>query len=350
MSITFSRWLLEELTPNQKRIVDSWPETRNPINISKHVIPSGQDRITIPLEDPHDHKVMPHPDIASHLEKHGYSVEDYSSGTAKDKYGRITKIGKALSSTKADPKLLNTFNSDPARQGGGKVHDNLQVVISRHPHDVAGMSTGRGWTSCMDMKDGVNKDYLKHEIAEGTHVAYLTQKGDHEVKNPIARIALKPFREEKSDRIILHPEHKTYGTAASSFEHTVNNFVNNHFPLKENTFYTKNSKVYDDSHNSGQVVALTSTITPDKIAHLSKPSNNIQELQSKQKKAMHIAMFGDDEQRDHLLNHPSHLVRGAVAVHGNDTHREILNNDPSEHVRTMSQTMTETKKRLENKS
>jgi len=37
------------------------------------------------------------------------------------------------------------------------------VVISRHPYDVAGMSTGKRWQSCKSI-DGMNKHYLDTEV------------------------------------------------------------------------------------------------------------------------------------------------------------------------------------------
>ena len=220
-----------------------------------------------------------------------------------------------MNATKADKSLIDKFNVDPDRTNPPPEnnHSKLQVVISRHPHDVAGMSTGQKWDSCMNMVKGANRDFLPHEVAQGTHVAYLTHAGDHMAEKPLARIALKPFREEKSERTILHPEHKVYGEGPTAFEHTVHKWANEHFPLKDNTFYSKHTAVYDDSHATGKVISKVHTITPEKIASLSTASNNIAEIQSKANKAKHVAMFGSDEQRALLKDHPNPSVRQTVA-------------------------------------
>ena len=233
----FRAFLLEELTNSQKDRVDDWGETKTPVNISAHVIPKGTDRVVLPLKSPGE-KTGPHPLVASHLNDNGYSISDYKAGKAKDRYDREVNIGKILNKTKASPETVKAFNSDPNRSNK-TLHDDMQVVISRHPYDVAGMSTGKDWTSCLHMEKGENKHLLPHELHEGTHVAYLTRKGDDTAKSPLARIALKPYREEKTGRQILVPEHKIYGNAVGSFEHTVNEWTNEHFPLKDNTFYTK---------------------------------------------------------------------------------------------------------------
>lgn len=247
---TFKVLLLEELSEKQMDRVDSWGRSPAAVKISQHVIPKGQDRMVIPLEDPHDHKIQADPDVVNHLKTHGYELSDWRKGTATDKYGRDVNIGKILNKTNADPKTKAAFHLDNNRSNK-ELHDDLQVVISRHPYDVAGMSTGKRWVSCVGMDKesrGVSQDnshVLEYDIRQGTHVAYLTKKGDDKALDPLARIALKPFREKGSDRVILHPEHKMYGTAASSFEHTVNSWVNKHFPLKDNTYYGK-AKVYHD--------------------------------------------------------------------------------------------------------
>ena len=352
----FRQFLYEEMTSNQKRTVDNWGETKTPVNISAHAIPKGQDRIVLPLKDPKDGNVEPHPVVKEHLDHHGYSVSDYPAGKAKDKYGRDVNIGKVLNKTNADKHVVHTFNTDPNRSNK-RLHEDMQVVISRHPHDVAGMSTGKDWTSCLDMHKGVNAALLPHELHEGTHVAYLTKKGDDVARKPLARIALKPYREEKTGRQILVPEHKIYGNATGSFEHTVNGWTNEHFPLKDNTFYTKNTKVYDDSNQP--TIAKASTITSEKLQHsLNQRSaaSSADERNAHDRRvtfmARHgtdehreqifahpgsnkalIAQYGTDEQRNKLMSHDSPRVRAAVVTYGNDYHRAALADDSDKLVR-----------------
>ena len=88
--------LIEELNDDQKKVVDSWKGAGNKARqISGHVFAAGQDRMTVPFDAPQE-KLDPHPDVKSHLEKHGYGVSDYRAGLATDKYGRDVKIGKVF--------------------------------------------------------------------------------------------------------------------------------------------------------------------------------------------------------------------------------------------------------------
>lgn len=330
----FREFLYEELTSNQKRIVNNWGETKAPVNISAHVIPKDQDRVVIPLKDPSEGNVEPHPAVKEHLDHHGYAVSDYQAGKAKDKYGRDVNIGKVLNKTNAEKHVVSAFLTDPNRSHK-RLHDDMQVVISRHPHDVAGMSTGKDWTSCLDMKGGINKHLLPDELHQGTHVAYLTKKGDDVARAPLARIALKPYREEKTGRQVLVPEHKIYGNAAGSFEHTVNSWTNEHFPLKDNTFYTKNTKVYDDSNQP--VIAKLHTMTDERIHHalqaqISAPS--MEERNAHSNRITLVAKHGAPEQQDIILNHHhGKQFRAMIAQHGTDAHRDKLMGDDSDFVR-----------------
>lgn len=243
----FLSFISEELTNEQKRVVKSYGSNKAAVKISKHVIPKGQDRLVIPLKmvgkpasiDP------PHM-LAKHLDEHGYDVEDYAQGLAKNrKNGMSIKIGKVLNKTDPSGALLQKFNNDPSRDAVNH-HSSTEVVISRHPHDVAGMSTDRGWTSCMNMDGGSNAHYLKHDIKCGTHVAYLVNKGDHEIKNPIARISLKPFQSEDGKHTILGAESSSYGTHDNAFEQTVHEWTNDNFTPRDGLSYTKVKHVYND--------------------------------------------------------------------------------------------------------
>jgi hypothetical protein len=60
------------------------------------------------------------------------------------------------------------------------------------------MSSGRGWTSCMTLgskKDraGVFSNKVHCDVEEGTIIAYLVNKKDTNIKNPIGRVLIKPY-------------------------------------------------------------------------------------------------------------------------------------------------------------
>ena len=83
----------------------------------------------------------------------------------------------------------------------GKKNQNqeYELVISRHPYDVAGMSTDRGWRSCMELPNkenptgGAFHEFVKHDIEKGTLICYFIKKEDRSIEHPIGRILLKPY-------------------------------------------------------------------------------------------------------------------------------------------------------------
>lgn len=254
---SFLHFINEELTDKQKATVNSYGTGEAAEKISQHVIPKGQHKVVIPLEDKQDIKITTAPPmLQKHLDKHGYDVEDYIKGIVRNRSNGMTiKLGKVLAKTDPSGDFLHEFNHDPNRSAT-RSHSGFQVVISRHPHDVAGMSTDRGWTSCMDMYNGINTHYLKHDIQHGTHVAYLTHAGDDDIKNPIARIALKPWQTAGKDpHTILLPENKTYGTSNEAFNYTVKNWAEENFPPRIGEEYEKNPKVYNDDGSRRRVIS-----------------------------------------------------------------------------------------------
>jgi hypothetical protein len=260
--------LSEELTNNQKALVDIWSDKhdkkiRASRKLSDHVF-GDQDRIHIPLED--KNHVSPHPDVEQHLAKHGWEVTDYKKGLAKNPTGKYPKrevrIGSILQDTNAHPDVVSTFNNDPRRAASRQSQHGLHIVISRHPHDVAGMSTGRGWASCMTMRgdprhtEGCNSHYLENDIKEGTHVAYLTKKDDHDIKDPIARVALKPMiNQDHPHDTILRPEGNVYGTTDhDAFHNTIAQWATKHFPMQKEGVYKIKKGLYADSENAKMLV------------------------------------------------------------------------------------------------
>ncbi|QQO90336.1 putative exonuclease [Erwinia phage pEa_SNUABM_5] len=123
-------------------------------------------------------------------------IVDYIAGTGKDSQGRIVRIGRALK----DPDVKRAFDSDPNRKSMTNATRNNQLIcISMHPYDIAGMSTDRGWTSCMNIKDGSNKKYVKQDVTSGTLIAYLIDPKDRNINKPVARALAKPYFERQGN-------------------------------------------------------------------------------------------------------------------------------------------------------
>lgn len=144
--------------------------------------------------------------------------------------------------------MKKAFVNDPNR---GESKGTMKATVSRHPYDVAGMSTDRQWKSCMGMspKDRTSTNYsnkLKKDIEHGTHVAYLHPQDDHNIDKPVSRIALKPFHSEHGHSV-LRPEQKVYGENHPEFVNKVHDWAKKNFPMHPNHVYHKDENVYDDS-------------------------------------------------------------------------------------------------------
>jgi hypothetical protein len=161
--------------------------------------------------------------VAAYLRQKGYKILDYKKGYATDEKGKQQfRIGKLL---KDRPDLLQMFTDDPKRMSSEK----LMVVISRNVDDIRRMSTNRSWTSCMNPDNtswGAEyfDKHMKHEIKNGSLVAYLINEDDPEINNPLARITIKPYlrahtvgllmRAQDPDWCKKHPLRAAFGKAA----------------------------------------------------------------------------------------------------------------------------------------
>ena len=184
------------------------------------------------------------------------------------------------------------------------------------------------------MDGGCEKHYLKSDVSQGTHVAYLHHSDDPEVERPLARIALKPFHSTSRGytKPILRPESRTYGDADSSFDKTVRNWSETNFPVKEGHSYRKNPMVYHDggryaigdtktllSHPDYEVRSAAfhpenTSITPDDINKgLDDKDYNVSIQAIKHPNVT-------TENLEKAANHKSHLVAAAAFSHPNAQH------------------------------
>lgn len=147
--------------------------------------------------------------------------DEYIKGVFKSPDGRDKKIGKFIR-IKVDKgvdgaeKLLKRFEDDLDRNIIGK--ENLMVTISKHKYDIAGMSTGRGWTSCMNLYsfEDDDEDYIAVDISSGSFIAYLGVEKDKNLKKPFARTVAKPFVSTK-DKTTYYQFDNDYGQTHGKF-------------------------------------------------------------------------------------------------------------------------------------
>lgn len=191
--------------------------------------------------------------IVRALADKGYEVLDYIKGLAIDiqTKKRQMKIGKVIK----DAPALKTFINDKRR---GATKKEYMTVISRHPHDIAGMSAGRGWTSCMDLmksaaQGGEYKHYVMHDVKQGTIIAYLVTTDDPDIKNPVARILIKPFLNTKNQKgtgkvidFILVRDGVSFGQGNQQFKRIIDNWLKEINGNKASGLYCFPNSLYAD--------------------------------------------------------------------------------------------------------
>lgn len=184
------------------------------------------------------------------LDEHGYELVDVKGGYARQKgKTNLTRIGKLLDTLRykdikeldkqrasgevsqikydSEKRLIEKHYEETKSEFENmtfRAGSELAIVISMNPHDLASMSTGRGWSSCMNLQDGAHKKDVYCEVRNGGFVAYLIRKEDKEVKRPLARIHIRRF-DNKSGRSVAVPEESIYGTDKEGFLQAVQSWL-----------------------------------------------------------------------------------------------------------------------------
>jgi hypothetical protein len=145
--------------------------------------------------------------------------------------------------------LTNSFQNDPNRVQ----QTSFYVMISMDPHDVASMSTGRGWTSCMNLAGGAHSSDIYREVKNGGFVAYLIRSDDKEIKRPLARIHIRRFDGKKGSVAI--PEETVYGTEVPGFLEKVKEWLNSKQGRIVPGRYKKMGGQWSDSFSNKELIA-----------------------------------------------------------------------------------------------
>lgn len=155
------------------------------------------------------------------LERYKYEIKDYANNEAI----RFSETEKGIKEQpiKITKALQNIVNKDSRVENllflysnviSGKINkktNDLIIVFSKLPYDIATMSQDRNWkATCMNLIDGDNRRYVKLDIEYGTIICYVTKETDPNLKNPLGRVLIKPFINKESE-IVLYPEAKMYG-------------------------------------------------------------------------------------------------------------------------------------------
>ena len=190
------------------------------------------------------------PDMLSYIDGVAYETRD------RDKK-QPNKIGKLLNKIANDKdrqgeyvypdhmretaeQLSDEFRDDPIRSARC---DEYKVVISRHPYDIAGMSTDRSWWSCMHLgtqginystkKEGSDARFLEGDIKEGSVIAYLIcsndrhSNGKYAIRKPFSRILMKPHvsMDEEGNKSYAYTIGMTYGAPIPEFHRFIKKWI-----------------------------------------------------------------------------------------------------------------------------
>jgi hypothetical protein len=183
-----------------------------------------------------------------------YTLKDYNAGHVTDKRGRTIKLTTILHRLDNDA-LLNKVNSDKTREGAKKTTQ--IIVFSKHPYDIAGASTDRGWTSCMDLYKGAYKSFIKQDIRQGSFICYLTDNKDTNLNKVTARVLIKPFINVMNPRdVVYSQEERVYGTAPPNFLPTVADILSDIQGERVGNFKLQKQLYCDTKRNIKKVTKL----------------------------------------------------------------------------------------------
>jgi len=122
----------------------------------------------------------------------------------------------------------------------------LSVVITQDPEDIAMISTGRDWTSCMKLGTGAYFHDVFCFIEKGFLAAYLIDKDDTEIEHPYARILIRRLTNEDGVSIAL-PEDSVYGNAPPGFFEFVDEWLESKQSNLPKGIYKKIENAYSDT-------------------------------------------------------------------------------------------------------
>lgn len=219
--LTLYNLIMEELTNAQKRLTDEFADNRAK-GLSFGPI-FKEERTYFPLKSIKAANIEVPNEIEETLDEVGFYITDYRAGIAmkKAKPGekkdlRQIKIGKILQKLNQH-NLLKQFNERLGTSKKDIQNIQFEFCITHNPYDIAGMSTDRNWTSCMELDNGEYKDTPLYQVQYGGMVAYLISAEDKNIEKPFARIAIKRFipedydEDEASSKFIFLAENRIYG-------------------------------------------------------------------------------------------------------------------------------------------
>ncbi|AFH14745.1 hypothetical protein LU11_gp214 [Pseudomonas phage Lu11] len=247
------------------RYSKNWNKNSPTVRLLQSMMPDvpGQKkgyRYYIDLKRDNKHYSIP-PAVRSAVKNAGFVITDYLAKKcvkASDKEQKnVFNIGKVIAK---DPHAKAAFDNDPQLQNSKT--SEIKIVVSCHPYDIIGMSTGRDWDkqSCMRLDDGYRNvgdagayhRHVEHDVAEGTLVAYAIRASDTNIQKPLGRCLIKPFlnsdgyEEGGEHHILFRRETAIYGNGVPGFGRALNLFLHKLNAKVPSGYYERVQSLYDD--------------------------------------------------------------------------------------------------------
>lgn len=184
------------------------------------------------------------------LENLGLVMHDYAAGHARGHAPTPLRIGKLMQKHPVPDYLKTEFENDPTR------NRNLRVVISRHPRDIARVSTGRDWHTCLSALD-TQWGAVPRDIEKESLVAYIIKDDDPDITAPLARIRILPYVRstglrglfnqgaDKQQPEVIYMCSPQVGLRHDVFEAVVADFCATHLNHGQDGAYRLKNGVYD---------------------------------------------------------------------------------------------------------
>ena len=161
--------------------------------------------------------------------------------------------------------IMTAYTTSPIRSGAKTRKDaRYYIVISQNPHDLAKMSTGRNWVSCMQLGKGQHYKDVFCEVEKGGIIAYLIKSNDLNIENPISRIHIRRF-ENMNGESFAKAEETVYGDDIPGFEETVSEWINQKQKTIKPGVYTRVGGQYSDTFESSLTVAPSAPGTEEEM-------------------------------------------------------------------------------------
>lgn len=162
-------------------------------------------------------------ELNSDLKTH-YALDLNEFNSVIDDKKRKVRLSKILEKNPKYKDLQSEISKYGSQHSSKFKSDLYAVVITHDPIDIAGMSTDRHWTSCMNIRTGAYKDQPFEQIMYGGMVAYLLRQksksftvndaddilDNDKAEDIIARIDIKRYVGRTNDNFLFENEKKCY--------------------------------------------------------------------------------------------------------------------------------------------